>query len=606
MGMYSSPAPPPPPDYTNQRQSFVAGENARRQEEADKYNEQVNSFNDSLLNFGESFDSIGSRFQDIDLNNVNDFGDWRTDLQGLRNNVLRNDFEVAAPDMPSMISSYGEMVSLDTPNLMSVDNDYRNTLLNDIEGMFGQYEGLLDQRQDALSADSRFRNQMNTSLSNLWNTSSGTDIYRSGALDSLANRFGEIQNQFGGYQSKLDDASFGGVESGLNSFNDWLQEQRNTYSSEQGRVSDYRNTLQNSLMDFGQQFGDLTVNDLDQINALDEAVAMKAREAMNFNSPLNADFGASIAKFGNLDTQIDALRDKRTSEEKRINQAGKNFGLTIEEMLRKAPEVNLNSGSSFDNMRNQVEQLRRQMQGFDSPLEADFSAQLNDLTGIEEMLDSRFQERRNAIGDIVGNAQQARDAAMGLDLWDEQGMRGQLDDLNTQLMQLGQYTGGQVSQDRDQIQSLADSIRGRLGELDTYRGGIEGRAQDLLGQVEDTSFYGMEDVDKMQSLYDSLAQEQDQYGAMTAMDELDAISRMLGGNRDRIQTQLDEAAARAAREAQEAENTVFGMDRQFIEQQLANSNLTPEEYASLVQRVQEKDPEFAQQIIAQYGALFGG
>jgi hypothetical protein len=257
-------------------------------------------------------------------------------------------------------------------------------------------------------------------------------------------------------------------------------------------------------------------------------------------------------------------------------------------------------------MRNQVEQLRRQMQGFDSPLEADFSAQLNDLTGVEEMLNSRFQERRNAIGDIVGNAQQARDAAMGLDLWDEQGMRGQLDNLNTQLMQLGQYTGGQVAQDRDQIQALADSIRGRLGELDTYRGGIEGRAQDLLGQVEDTSFYGMEDVDRMQALYDALSQEQEQYGAMTAMDELDAISRMLGGNRSRIQTQLDEAAARAEREAQEANRTVFGMDRQFIEQQLANSNLTPEEYVSLVQRVQEQDPEFAQQIIAQYGSLFGG
>lgn len=607
MGMYSSPPPPPPPpDYTKNREAFKTGENARRAELASDYNTKVNDYNDKLIDFGSRLDSMGQSFEGANINNIGDMGDWRTDLQGLRNDLLRYDFEEAAPNMPSMVSSYGEMVSLDTPTLMKIDSGYRNTLLDDIGGMFDRYGGLIDQREAALQKDNQFRNTMNTSLSNLWNTAGGADIYGNGVLDSLSNRFSDLQNQFGGYQSDLMGASFGGVQSGLDSFNDWLGQQRAAYGAEESRVNDYRTGLKNDFMDFAEQLGSLGIEDLDQINALDEEVAMRAREAMNFNSPIGADFSSMISQFGNLDTQIDALRNKREAEDRRISQAGKGFSTSVQDLLSDAPEANLYAGSQFDNLRNRIGDLRTQMSNFDSPLSADFSAQLADLASAEDLLDSRYQERRNAIGDIVGGAEAARNEAMGLDLWDEAGMRGGLDKINEALLGLNRYTGGIVDQDRQQIEALAESLRGRLGELDTYRGGIEGRAQDLLQQAQDTNYYGFEDVDKMQAMYDALLQEQEQYGALQSMDELDALSQLLGGQRSRLERDAEEAAGRAEREAYEAQNTVFGMDREYIKQQLENTTLTPEEYASLVTRVQEQDPELAQWIIQQYGDLFGG
>jgi hypothetical protein len=421
----------------------------------------------------------------------------------------------------------------------------------------------------------------------------------------LNTQFGGIQSDVNNYSSKLNNADFSGLNSGLTSFQNWLGEQQNAYNTEKSRINDFSTGLRNSILDYGNTLDGLTIADLDQINALDNSVANTAREAMNFNPLINTDFSSYINSLQGLDTKVDSLRDANTAEQQRIGAFGKQTNADIQNLINTIGGMGLTSGSQFDSARNAIANLQGGINNFDSLLSTDFSGQLNSLNDAQAQLDALYGQRRANIDEILGRADAQRQGATDAGLWEEQKMRDALRAMNDEMYNLSKYSGGRTGDDRNQLQAGIDAINNRLNELTDYRGGIENRAQGLLDQIQNTQFYGQADVDRMRGLFDALQSEGNQYNATQAQDELATALQILTGNQNRLTSEAESLAARKAREAQAASGELFGIDRNYILSQLEGTDMTPEEYQALVSRVKQQDPEFANQIISQYGALFG-
>lgn len=603
--MCGSSAPPPPPDYTQQRQAAAEAENANRAAQAQTYNEQVSEYNTGLTGFSNQLTEIGDSLANLDINNIGGFDYSRPDLTGLRNSLNNYNFNQTSPNFTPTITSYGEAVSVDTPILNKVDSQLRSSMLNNIDQYISRYDNLNDARDSAIAADQSFRDDTNNAINNFWSGANRADIYAPGALDSLFSQYTQLNNRVNNYDSQLNDARFDGVQGNLAGVSDWLNQQQGIYDTEQGRIDSFRSGLDENIFNYGNALDGLSIADLEGINALDQQIAGDVRSMMNFQSPIATDFSSYMNSMGLMDDQVDALRDARTAEEGRIAADRSGMANLLNSLSRDIPNNSLFVGSNFDYGNNQLDQIRDMINTYSSELNPQFNQELDQLAGVQNLLDSRFQERRNAIDSITNEAELSRQSAMDAELWDEDAMRQAMADIKENQFSLNRYTGGQVADDKAQLSNAMDAINARLGELGDFRTGIEGRAQTLLDQVNQTQFYGLDDVSSMRALYDQLEGERGQYNAIQANDELADVLSILNANQGRIETDIASREARQAREAELAGSNLFGIDRNYILSELENTNMTPEEYAALVSRVQEQDPEFANTITQQYGHLFG-
>jgi hypothetical protein len=588
------------------------------------FNDLLNKYTNELSDIEKLASGFGDKLSGININNVQDnqaFLDQLLATQERLGNIdidklmeykprtgdIHGFFDRRYENMKDNTPRFRTALDAYDPNVKSVgfNQNTLNQYIDDLVKAQNRFKDIKSDRNAAVSRDDAFRGRMGDSIDGYWANAKDEDIYGNGILDMLGSQYGDLQSQLSSYESDLANPGFGGLQSELGEIGSWLGSQNAAYDQEAGRIDQFRTGLQDRLGTLGESVEGTTIRDADAIESLDSEIASVLSQAEGFNTPISTDFSDITGALGGLDSRVDALRSRRESELDRVNQARTGFGESISGLLERAPELNLRAGSQFDSANAQIDDLRNRIGGFESELDPDMTDLLDQLFGAEQAVQSRYQERRGAIDEILGRAQGFGQSARDADLWNEQAMMDAISGVEGAQRDLGLYTGGQTAQDMASTNDIIEAINSRLGELGDYRGGIENRAQQLLGQTQDTPFYGMDDVQRMRGLYDPLAGESDQYKAVQAQDELDAILGLITGEESRIQGDLDRLARRKEEEREATRRGVHGIDRNMALGGINIPNLSAEEFQALVSRVGEKDELAAQQLLSQYGRLFG-
>ena len=118
MGKKSGPsAPPPPPDYTNQREAAVRAENSNRKNTANIYNSQISKFNKGLTDYGSSLSSqYGDSIFDLklgdDLSGLTDIEKQIRDARGNLESFKSGDVSWMTGSKPSSNPRHGGIKGL--------------------------------------------------------------------------------------------------------------------------------------------------------------------------------------------------------------------------------------------------------------------------------------------------------------------------------------------------------------------------------------------------------------------------------------------------------------------------------------------------------------
>jgi hypothetical protein len=603
---------------------YLDSENQYRREQERDYNNLLNKYTSELSDIEKKAMGFGDTLSGININNVQDnqaFLDQLLSTQARLENIdldtlmgykprtgdIHGFFDRRYENMKDNTPRFRTALDAYDPNVRNVGFDQKtlNTYIDDLVRAQNRFKSIQSDRNAAVSRDDAFRGRMGESIEGYWSNAEDEDIYGNGILDMLGSQYGDLQNQFSTYKSDLKNPGFGDIQSELGEIGGWLGEQNAAYDTEADRINQFRTGMQTRLGDLGESVEGTTIRDAGAIESLDQDIAAALAQAEGFNTPISTDFSDITGALGGLDSRVDALRSRRESELDRVNQARTGFGESISGLMERAPELNLRAGSQFDSANAQIEDLRNRIGGFESELDPDMTDLLDQLLGAEQAVQSRYQERRGAIDEILGRAQDFGQSARDTDLWNEQAMLDAIAGVEDTQSELGLYTGGRTAQDMASTNDIIEAINSRLGQLGEHRGDIENRAQQLLGQAQETPFYGMDDVQRMRGLYDPLAGESGQYKATQAQDELDAILGLITGEESRIQGDLARLEQRRAEEQAATRRGVHGLNRDLALGGINIPDLSAEEFQALVSRARERDEGAAQQLLSQYGRLFG-
>lgn len=602
---------------------YLQKENAYRKEQESAYNSLVDKYNWRYNKAEGNIGNFGSQIAGFDINNIQNQGDFLTNLGKERNRLNTINLEELFGMKPRTGDIWGafdkryENMKDNTPRhrtaldaydprvkKLGFGEDALRVQLDNILRMDRRFKDLKSDRAAAVSRDDAFRGRMNESIDSYWKNAQDEDIYAQGILDMLQSQYGDLSSNLSGYKSDLANPNFGGIKNELKDIGSWLGTQRGKYNAEANRISDFERMLGNKISSFDNTLDNLSIKNISGINSLDKNVGNLIKQAEGFKSPIQTDLGQFIGSLGGIDSRIDSLRNRRNTELERVSDARNSFGSALTGLLEKAPNLNLRAGSQFDNANAQIDNLLSRIQGFQSELDPNMSDLVSKAQQAKQAVGNRYQERRSLIDDIVNQAQQQRQGAYGVNLWEEGAMRDALDEiLRLRDRDLSLYTGNDLAGDTKQITSQADAVKKRLQQLTNKRGSIEGQARGLLDQIDPRKLYGMSDIDRARGMYDQLAGEADLYNATQANDELqNVIDTVIGGQR-RLENDYKLREERDAAAQQSVQNP-HGINRN-----LANSidvaNLSLEEYAALVSRIQEQDYALADRMRQQYGRLFG-
>jgi len=562
----SKSSPAPPPDYTAEKKDIRLATEAEYQKKADVYNEAVRGYNNSLSNYGNTYSNLsggigGLTYSDLydDPNtavNENPYADFNTKVGGLSTNLGNLDFSLEKPSFGSSVSSeYGTVGITNIPDLLKINSNKYDNLTTNVSGLANTLSGLKSQRDNEVARINEYRNKGLGSLAG-FSTQLGqlgiADVNQMNQLerDLSALNVGRtsfsspILNQMYPDGFTQFDSQYSGLTQGLGD----LRTQRQT---ELDRINAYEQGLLSDADTYRGTLGGLTIANDTGINDLIKQIEDRNRQAGRFSSELNFDFNQETGELSDLLRDVNQLSGERQDELSRISRAERDYLNQARALEGSAETGSIYSAAGIDALEDQLRDLRQNIGGFTSQLDYDFGDTTSALGDTDVALASLNEQRQEALDSILSSITGASGSALtGLEAYDETGMRNLASQLTDVGGDLARFSGGRVGDIRSQFDTATGAIETRMNELTEARNALEERAQTLLEQVNNASYYGTDDLGGNQGEFDALNAEVELYNAQQALDEIQSAQDRLNTERQRLE-QDEEAVAERDRIAKE-------------------------------------------------------
>ncbi len=555
-----------PPDYTKEKgQIRQATENAYQQK-ADSYNNAVKNYNNNLNAFGNTFSNLqsgvgGLSYSDLYDNpstrgNENPYSNFKNQIGNLSSGLGNMDLGMERPTFNSSVSSeYGTVGITNIPDLLSVNTNKYNTLSGGTSNLTNQLNDLKRQREAEEKRVNTYRSDGLGSLSNFSTQLGQLGIADLGQMDQLERDLGSLNTGRQGFSSPILNQMFpNGFEqfdSQYSGLSEGLGELRGQRQTELDRIDGYERGLLTDADNYRASLDGLTIADETGINDLIGQIEDRNRQAGRFSSDLGFDFNQEMGELGDILGSANELRRDRQSELGRISNAEQDYLNKARALERSSENGSIYSASGINAIEDQLRDLRQNIGGFTSQLDYDFGDTTSALGDTDVALASLNEQRQSALDDILGQITGASGSALsGLEAYDETGMRDLASQLTDAGGELSRFSGGRVGDISGQLDTAAGAIETRMNELNEARTALETRAQALLEQVNNASYYGTGDLGQNQGEFDSLNAEVELYNAQQALDEITSAQNRLNSERQRLE-QDEEAVSERERIAKE-------------------------------------------------------
>lgn len=605
MGKKSGPkAPPPPPDYSPQRDEYVKSVNAGRAEQAADYNAAIDYFNKQLAGKGGSIKDIGSALSGLDIDydpaNLSSYSTQIDDLEDLIENFIAGDVsgfdaykppEKLAPtgglssggdpalafldsdkykniaatsaalkeqQVPSLVydafglpvnpgysatgNSYGQAVALNTPNLSELNLAQANKFLQDL----AEYEAMINSLEAGRTAE---ENRIKDYFGGYIDDFNNYDI--DVAYDPLSTDFDKYmamlqkaQNELGGFESKLDfSGSLADAQTEYDELMGIIQGRQDEKKAEQDRISGFGTDIDTRLDTLRDEIDALGIADVEDVSSYNDALEAIRDEIKGFDSELDFNFSGDTATAMELEDAISALQDKRADELQRIEDFRKQYDDALTSGSKSVGRMDEYDLFAIEDAQSNLDNFLKDVTGFESELDFDFSDLIAGAEDPQAVLDALLDERNTKLAKEQSDVDALLEQITGVADYDEAEMNRIKDNLIDELADLGRYTGG-IGDNQDSIEGGLDSIDDLLDALQGTRGGIESEALEALQGYRDQDFNTLDDVMAAEEIMNAILGKSEKYKATQAQDELDLIAALLGDEKTRLQGDVDAVTAR--------------------------------------------------------------
>jgi hypothetical protein len=595
-------APPPPPrDWTPENVAEGAIEFERRQGEADKWNDLVAGQNQEIGTFKQTYgDPFNTQASSANIAST-DLADLIKQGQGYQDQV--SDWSYEHTDRAPTWSAAYQASHGSTPVASPDTVAFQDAALKGIESKLARNINNLSTLKAERDFDLGQLNQAKSKYAGGMNIyDQNIDNYDINQLDLAKNILDQATNLHQGANEW--NAARPTINTGLldNAYQDSYNQIGLDYSDLQSRHGDEVtriNDFQSGLDDYYSQadmgISGMTIADLDQMNAYEQELGDKSRSASRFSSVLPYDLSNQQDDLRGLSSRIAGLKADRTNELGRIASAQSDYGRQAGALKDLSSLASIYDKGALDTLSSNMTGLRGNIGGFSSLLPSDFTSSTTALDAGRGTLTDVYADRKDALDAIV-NERSALSGGLGdIDLWNEEGFNTQRSDLRNIYDDLSLFSGGRVRDIGKNIDTDRDAIDAKLTELAEYRTGLEEKAQGLQEQINTSSYLGLGDLTEDEGSLEAQRAEIELYNATQAMDELDAMTEYISGQRNRMQTDLDNTAATAQSEHQ-ALIDLLGEDGALQFQELGLTDpMTVEAFIQMMRNKEEEEELIAQQ-----------
>ena len=462
---------------------------------------------------------------------------------------------------------------------------------NDLTDLYYDAQDLLNDRQDELRRIEQAQKDYERMATGYNRTLDRLGIADLDMMNELGYGLEDLQNEIGGFSSLLD-YDFSGAQGILDQASGGLGNLRQARTAEEQRIADYLAGLQTFYNESEDDFGGYNISNIDGMNQLQDLIDARQKEARQFRSELDFDFTQPLDGIQDLEDNLGNLFLERDLELGRIEDAQRDYLREAQSIDRLADSTGIYSKAGIDALQQELDALNQNIGGFTSLLDFDFSGTDANRAQAQSDIDALLSERASALDAIQNPISGYLQDLGGLELYDESGMFDVQDRLGDLNYDLSRFSGGRTDEIQGQITSALGDVDTRLKELADYRGQLEQRAQEMQAAVEEQSFYGLGDLTDPEGNYDSLNAEVELYNARQAMDEIDGIMQRLYSERNRLETDAQNVAARRANAQSALLNALnsFGLP-QFDDLSQVDP-MTMQEFLALISAGDEEDDQF--------------
>ncbi len=458
------------------------------------------------------------------------------------------------------------------------DDGYENALdhLNSLESRYNTEKNRINNYQDSLrSSLEGYADQLGNY--GIQDIDQVNNLSRS--LDRRRQRFSEFDTPLStdfSYSSGLFDQ----LDTDINNL-------RDQYNTEQNRISDFQNSLNQSGADWSTAVSGLDITDADQIAQLNRDIGQRLSDAGNFTSELDTNF--DLTALNQAMRSATDLQSARDAELARIANAEASAMDTANWLSTSAGANQGYSLSQINAMQDRLDRQRADLTRFDSLLDFNYSDELAGLDSAQASLDELSGRRSNQINNLYADQGNLLAQINSTDLSNESGLR----DLQAQIRQLqaqgNAFTGGRAGDLNSQISDLYNQSSDKLQQLYNRRSDLEAQAQDLLSANRDTEFLDLDQLAAVEDQFNTLNSQVSQYSASAAGDEISQLQALLGQNRSRLEQDAANVAAAQNSAASEITSQLDGSGNIISGNLPFNEFLTEEEYLALMRQQQEDE-----------------
>lgn len=607
MGLYSSPAPPPPPDYTAQKSALRLATEENYKNQANEYNTAVDNYNTNLTNLGNQLMDIGNNYGSLSIadlyddpntaENENMYDNYMSRLNAANQTLSGLNVGVNKPTFSSVIQSeYGPVGITNIPTLNSLNSNLYNNITGEVSNAISTLNNL---QRERTAEENRLRDIINNASADLSGLTTQAnqlgiaDLNQMNQLErdleSLASRQSQLSSPIYSQLYPNDNAD---LRSSFDSTRSILDDLRSRRAAEEQRIKDYESALLGNVDSYSNTLGGLTIANDAEMRALQDQIDQLQRGAGRFSSELGFDFNDELGELGDVEYQLGRLQNERENELDRISRAQDDYLARARAVEQLAEGTGIYSRAGIDAAADQLGDLSNNISSFSSLLPFDFSGATGSLDAARNAIDDVLLRREDALNEIQGGIGGITDDLADIELYNEQGFRDRLGSLRDVSSDLARFSGGRVDDIQGQIDSGVDAVNARLQELADYRTQLEERAQGLMETVNNASYYGLDDLTGNTTDYDAIQAEAELYNASQAMDEIDAIMNRLNSEKQRLEA---DAEAVAARRRAAAERTRLGTSGLPTFGDLSQVDpMTLEQYLAMLASDEEEDPTLGQ------------
>lgn len=562
---------PAPPDYTAEKTQIRKDTEKKYGEQADAYNTAVDTFNTALGGFQSTYDNLSSALSGANISNLYDdpttdanenifdvyspqISDLATALSGLDTDIEKPIFE------SSVGSEYGPIGITNIPELSKFSTTDYDTLSSNISSLANTLDQLKADRAAEEQRITDFGQSLNQGLGGMGVTLGQLGIADLASMNQLEKQLSDLNLQKQGFSSDIMGqfmpGGFSNFQNQYDTLTAGLADLKGKRQTELDRISTFGDTLYTDIDSYFDRLDNLGIADEAGIESLIDDIEDRQRQAGRFSSELGFNFGNQLGELGDVLGDVKDLQSERVAELARLENAKANFLSQAGNVEQAAEGGNMFSAAILDSIDDQIRDLKNEIAGFSSELPFDFSGATGAITDAETALAGLQGQRTTALDDILSRVQTASTGIGDIALSDEDAITGRQSDLQKLQQELAKFSGGRVGNIGGEITAGLEQVDARLADLAAKRSEIETAAQQLVEDINNASFYALDDLTGSQAAFDQQKAQVDLFNAQQALDEIAAAEQRLQSEKQRLETDAEAVAARSGQAQQDLLATI--------------------------------------------------